>query len=107
MDLGFRDFTCGQKFVIRPKSTTISSDIRNMYMGPFVAPTTWSQRKSCKHQLQSSQLWNNPGLEEVGQVPADLCESECLSAFKISKVEEEEGSRLAFNKWLCLLKRQN
>jgi hypothetical protein len=34
----------------------------------------------------------------VKYLPTYVRVSECLSALKISKVEEEEGSRLAFNK---------
>ncbi len=88
----------------RPKSTTISSDIRNMlYMGPFVAPTTWGLIGNLANTNSSPpNCGTTLGLEEVGQVPTTYVRVSVLSALKISKVEEEGSSRLAFNKWALL-----
>lgn len=77
-------------------------------MRPFVAPTTWSQRKNLANTNSSPHnCGTKPGLEGGGSSTLYLCKSESvLSALKkFPKVEEEEGSsssRLAFNKWLLL-----
>jgi len=80
-----------------------------MNMRPFVAPTTWSQRKNLANTNSSPHnCGTKPGLEGGGS--STLLPYVRVSVFfvclkKFPKVEEEgssSSSRLAFNKWLLL-----